>query len=261
MARSDHRMGLRKYKKHTCRDQQCVLQRGRMIETTYPRTVIPHSVAFFATSFARSSPCCTVQLILALLKPSVALTNTATSLAPCSIAISSPFTFGTRTGSRRSGVPCSCLMDSFPSTSRPSANCGIAFGETTDVNSIVRSPVARSRWINSSFTEVGTGSLIFCRPSRGPTSTMRTALDIVIVPVYSCAALRSETSIQDAARRSISTTSMLSSLSTKSVGMGQVISIPGQSPLSVISRVLSSSESGRPDRGKSQVRKRKTQRL
>lgn len=159
----------------------------------YPRTVIPHSIAFSATAFARSMPCCTVQLILALLNPSVALTNTATSLTPCSIAISSPLRFGTRTGSRRPDCPCSCLMDSFPSTSRQSANCGIAFGETTDVNSIVRRPVARSRWINSSFTDVGTGSLIFCRPSRGPTSTMRTALVIVIVPVYLGATLRSET--------------------------------------------------------------------
>ncbi|KAF7594361.1 hypothetical protein BBP40_009342 [Aspergillus hancockii] len=47
--------------------------------------------------------------------------------------------------------------------------------ETTDVNSMVRKPVSRSRLINSIFIDVGTGSLMFCKPSRGPTSTIRTA--------------------------------------------------------------------------------------
>lgn len=145
------------------------------VTQTYPLTASPQLVAFSAILLALSKPSFTVQLMLALLNPSVALIKTATSLTSYSSAISRPFILGTNTGRRILGSLCSDLISSMRSTSRQSDNCGTARGETTDVNSMVRRPVPRSRRINSIFTDVGTGSLIFCRPSRGPTSTIRTA--------------------------------------------------------------------------------------
>src|SRR3954468_6421802 len=61
-------------------------------------------------------------------------------------------------------------------TSVWSAICGTHFGDTNAVASTERSPAAASRSISSSFTAVGTSPGSFCRPSRGPTSTMRTRL-------------------------------------------------------------------------------------
>src|SRR5687767_1563072 len=62
------------------------------------------------------------------------------------------------------------------STSVWSAICGTHFGDTNAVASTAGSPASASRSISSSFTAVGTSPGSFCRPSRGPTSTMRTFL-------------------------------------------------------------------------------------
>ena len=142
---------------------------------TNPRTLILASAAISITCLALSIPCATVQLIFARLNPSEALINTATSCTPCLSAISSPLILGTNTGSRSRGSVSNCWTVACRSTSRQSASCGTALGDTADVSSILRNPVSSSRRIKSSFTLVGTGSVIACNPSRGPTSTMRTA--------------------------------------------------------------------------------------
>src|SRR5688500_12560572 len=59
-------------------------------------------------------------------------------------------------------------------TSAASASCGTHFGLTKLVASMVRRPVAVSRSISSIFAAAGTSVFSFWRPSRGPTSTMRT---------------------------------------------------------------------------------------
>lgn len=142
---------------------------------TYPRILNPAFWASRITARARSSPSATEQFVFALLNPSLALTNTATSLTPCCIASLRPRAFGIRTGSCRRSFPRIDLTALLDSSVRASANCGICFGETRDVNSMVRRPAARSREIRSIFVDVGTCCLMFCSPSRGPTSTMRTA--------------------------------------------------------------------------------------
>src|SRR5688572_26491172 len=60
-------------------------------------------------------------------------------------------------------------------TSAASASCGTHFGLTKLVASMLSRPVAVSRSISSIFAAVGTSVFSFCSPSRGPTSTMRTA--------------------------------------------------------------------------------------
>ena len=62
------------------------------------------------------------------------------------------------------------------STSAWSAICGTHFGETNAVASTAGSPASASRSISSTLTAVGTLFGSFCRPSRGPISTMRTLL-------------------------------------------------------------------------------------
>src|SRR5215831_7938925 len=59
-------------------------------------------------------------------------------------------------------------------TAAASAICGTHFGETKLVASIAGRPASVSRSIRPTLTSVGTVPFSFCRPSRGPTSTMRT---------------------------------------------------------------------------------------
>src|SRR3546814_11291428 len=59
-------------------------------------------------------------------------------------------------------------------TSAASASCGTHFGLTKLVASMQRRPVADRRSISSTLAAVGMMDFSFCRPSRGPTSTMRT---------------------------------------------------------------------------------------
>src|SRR5262245_2649242 len=59
-------------------------------------------------------------------------------------------------------------------TSAASAICGTHFGDTKLVASIDGTPASASASISATLTSVGTTPFSFCRPSRGPTSTMRT---------------------------------------------------------------------------------------
>src|ERR1700737_178591 len=52
--------------------------------------------------------------------------------------------------------------------------CGIAFGDTKAPTSTVRNPASTSASMNAMRSATLTGVFSFCRPSRGPTSTMRT---------------------------------------------------------------------------------------
>src|SRR5215208_3769515 len=61
-------------------------------------------------------------------------------------------------------------------TSALSAICGTHFGETKLVTSISVRPASCRRCTRPIFTSAGTGSFSFCRPSRGPTSTILTLL-------------------------------------------------------------------------------------
>src|SRR5207342_1135481 len=58
-------------------------------------------------------------------------------------------------------------------TSAASASCGTHFGLTKLVASMLRSPVADRRSISAILSAVAMMVFSFCRPSRGPTSTMR----------------------------------------------------------------------------------------
>jgi hypothetical protein len=53
-----------------------------------------------------------------------------------------------------------------------SAICGTRRGLTKLATSIRRIPASTARRMNSIFTSVGTDAASFCRPSRGPTSTI-----------------------------------------------------------------------------------------
>ncbi len=64
------------------------------------------------------------------------------------------------------------------STSAASASCGITSARTKLVTSRRRSPVRASASINSTLRAVGITSGSFWKPSRGPTSRMRTGLGL-----------------------------------------------------------------------------------
>src|SRR4249919_3957965 len=61
-------------------------------------------------------------------------------------------------------------------TSAASASCGTHFGLTKLVASMLCRPAADRRSINAILSAVAMIAFSFCRPSRGPTSTMRTRL-------------------------------------------------------------------------------------
>src|SRR5215470_4589328 len=61
------------------------------------------------------------------------------------------------------------------STSALSAICGIHFGDTNAPASITLKPVSLSRSMSAILTAAGNALASFCRPSRGPTSTIRTS--------------------------------------------------------------------------------------
>lgn len=145
--------------------------RGPELET-HPRTLIPPFLACIATFRALVSATATLQFVFFRLKPSEAEMNTAISFTPLCIASSIPLAFGTSTGRRKDE---SSKRYRTPSMTRfPSASCGIHFGDTKEVISTVEWPQDIKRFISSIFTSVETILLIFCSPSRGPTSTIRT---------------------------------------------------------------------------------------
>ena len=86
-------------------------------------------------------------------------------------ARSSPRSFGISTEKATPSRRCTPA-----STSSASASCGITSGRTNEVTSSRFSPVAESRSISRIFSAVGIVSGSFWKPSRGPTSRMRTAL-------------------------------------------------------------------------------------
>ena len=108
-------------------------------------------------------------LMLRRLNASDAALNTATSVAPTARARSYPCSFGTSTGY---ATPWRRWMP--VKTSAASASCGIHFGLTKLVASMLDRPVAVSRSISAILSAVATISFSFCRPSRGPTSTILT---------------------------------------------------------------------------------------
>src|SRR5215213_2325950 len=112
-----------------------------------------------------------LQLIFFFEKASDAAANTATSVAPAARAASKPLRFGVSTGYETPG-----LRRIRSSTSVWSAICGTHFGDTNAVASTAGRPASARRSMSSSLTAVGTWFGSFCRPSRGPTSTMRTRL-------------------------------------------------------------------------------------
>src|SRR3954447_20889954 len=86
-----------------------------------------------------------------------------------SSACSNPRSFGMRT--ERETSPGS---QAARSTSRAAASCGITWGRTKLVRSMRRSPLRPSSSISRTFSSVGTTSGSFWKPSRGPTSRIRT---------------------------------------------------------------------------------------
>src|SRR5208282_5909287 len=77
--------------------------------------------------------------------------------------------FGVSTGYRTPGLRRIAAM-----TCALSAICGTHLGETKLVASIAGRPASLSRSMRPTLTGVGTIAGSFCKPSRGPTSTMRT---------------------------------------------------------------------------------------
>ncbi len=91
------------------------------------------------------------------------------SLMPAASARCAPLAFGTSTMPRTPGIGPSSAT-----TSSMSRICGIAFGLTNEPISMRLMPAAISALINATLVAVGTNCGMFCRPSRGPTSTIST---------------------------------------------------------------------------------------
>ncbi|MCY1540165.1 hypothetical protein D9M68_757870 [compost metagenome] len=100
---------------------------------------------------------------------SLAAPKITTSSAPAAMAPSKPFMFGVST---EYSVPGRRWMRDI--TSAPSAICGTHLGETNEAASILTKPASVSWLTSATLTSVGTMAFSFCRPSRGPTSTIFT---------------------------------------------------------------------------------------
>src|SRR6185295_11448497 len=129
------------------------------------------ALAASATGRKRSSDSAIEQLMFLREKASEAAPKIATSVAPAARAASKPLRFGVSTGYDTPG-----LRRMRSSTSVWSAICGTHFGDTNAVASTAGSPASARRSISSTLTAVGTSPRSFCRPSRGPTSTIRADL-------------------------------------------------------------------------------------
>src|SRR4051812_15180104 len=132
---------------------------------------MPCCRAVFVTGKNLSKDSAIEQLIFFCENDSEAAAKTATSVAPAARAASNPLRFGVSTGYETPG-----LRRMRSRTSVWSAICGTHLGDTKAVASTAGRPASARRSISSSFTAVGTSPGSFCRPSRGPTSTMRTRL-------------------------------------------------------------------------------------
>src|SRR3954470_20713910 len=100
-------------------------------------------------------------------------------------AFSSPFSFGIST---EMATPSGGSMRS--STSSASASCGMTSARTKLVASSRATPVRASRSMSRTFSSVGTTSGSFWKPSRGPTSRMRTRWGVMARNLY-CGAVSS----------------------------------------------------------------------
>ena len=81
-------------------------------------------------------------------------------------------------GVARARGPCAAALASAgasaANTSRASASCGTRSGRTNDVTSTTGRPAAASRSTKATLSAVAIRAASFCRPSRGPTSTIVT---------------------------------------------------------------------------------------
>ncbi len=142
---------------------------------------MPSGLAASKIGVKRSIDSAIEQLMFRWENPSEAAPNTATSRAPAATAASKPFMFGVSTGKLR--PPAAPAMVVRPAMiSAWSAICGTHLGDTKDVTSMSRRPVATRRRISSSLVPVATFCFSFCSPSRGPISTMRTLSFMVMPP-------------------------------------------------------------------------------
>ena len=101
---------------------------------------------------------------------SLAAITTLTSSTPAASARSSPrplSTSPTRVTSSRSTSAGNPPPRTPATTASASAICGTSLGCTKLATSIRRTPAARARRTNSTFTSVGSSTDSFCRPSRG----------------------------------------------------------------------------------------------
>lgn len=148
----------------------------------HPRTAIFNFKARDVTFLALPIPCSTVQLILAFLNPSVAQVNTAISFNTVLNGDIQPLNIRHQKGKSQMRFADEPLNHRIL---KHITKISQLRDETTEVNSTGSSPVLSSRHINSNLVAVGIESRIFCRPSRGPTSTIRTdgTLCNVIAPM------------------------------------------------------------------------------
>ena len=113
-------------------------------------------------------------------------TLTSSKRSRISSARSSPRSFGIRT---EKATPSRRWTAA--STSAASASCGITSGRTNEVTSIRLNPVAESRSISRTLSAVAIVSGSFWKPSRGPTSRMRTLLGSSVMRRSLCGRLAS----------------------------------------------------------------------
>jgi len=120
---------------------------------------------------AKSSIACAVVLrTLLMLCASDTEIGTVTRRAPAARARSQPLKLGTSTTGVKPGMALA-----YASTSSASTNCGMSLAGTKEQTSIACTPAAASALIQACFAAVGMKLLVFCSPSRGPTSVMITS--------------------------------------------------------------------------------------
>ena len=110
-----------------------------------------------------------LQLIFFCVKLSDAAVKTATSLQPTASADSKPFKFGVNKLKLTS-----VSFESWANSSSLCAICGTHFAETHEPTSIFLRPVLTKSKIRFLRSLSVSGVFSFCRPSRGPTSTILT---------------------------------------------------------------------------------------
>src|SRR5437879_5823258 len=134
-----------------------------------PRRRLPCCLAACATSRKRSIDSAIEQLMFFCENASDAEPKITTSSAPAASAASKPFMFGVSTEYTTPGLR---VMPAI--TSAEVAICGTHLGDTKEAASMLAKPACVRRLTSSILTSTGMVSFSFCRPSRGPTSTIFT---------------------------------------------------------------------------------------